>query len=276
MRVFPLTLLVGLLATSLVLAESPSDKKLISTLKKLEVPGASGVSFTDVRDLHPEEDSPGLVLFKAKDSAGRWGWYWWNEGAVKTVLRTGDTSLAGETKPVEFVGGASRSGKFALIEAEANGVRVLVLANGEEDTSRVLLWADGGVKVPGHKKDFILYISPEPVLGSRDIVFGVARVESPHLKDSQTRGDRAICGWFDVNLDDPKALDPTKLVTVADWKSTVPDEPGGQFIKFDRVRLADGEVAFEGSGEGFEGSFRFDPRSKKAVLRSVSAADSDE
>lgn len=276
MRVLPLALVFGLSVLLLVSAERASDEKLRTKLQNSEVPGGDGVKFTDVRDRFFDAETEGRGLFKAKDSAGRWGWYWREGDEIQTIVRTGETLLAGEVKPVEFVGGASRAGDFAVIEAEANGARALVLFDGKRGTSRVILWADGGVPVPGHPKDAILYVSPELSLDERDLVFRVARVESPHLEDSQTRGDRAICGWFDVDLGDPQAFDVANLITVADWTSEVPGYPGRRFTKFDHVAVRDGAVLFAGSGEGFAGMFSFDARADEPLLNTASSSGSHE
>ncbi len=231
-----------------------------------EVPGEPGVRFDYVRGLQTDEST---LVFNARDTAGEWGWYRWDDYAIRSVVRTGETVLPAETVPVTYVGYGNVVGQWVLVQAETNDAKSLALFDGDIGVLRGLLRADGTTPIPGREDDFFRYLSPQNWMDERDVVFRAARADSPHTLTSRKRGDRGIYGWFDVDLSDAAAFDLENLVTVADWETEVPLMPGKVFKDVDSAPVDDGLVAFAASGDDFRGVYAFDSRAATPGLTMV-------
>ncbi len=234
-----------------------------------EVPGAGGARFTYVRGLQTEGVRTERMVFHSGDTGGEWGWYRWEDDAMRTIVRTGETVLPGESGPVTEVGYGNVRGDFVLVEAETDGVETLALFDSESGMIRSLLRADGTVAMPGQPGATFRYLSPQNWLDGRDVVFRGARVENPHQGSSRARGDRGIYGWFDVGLGNPAAFDPAELVRIADWSTEVPLMPDANFTDLDSAPVDEGLVGFAGSGAGFRGVYFYDARAPEPELRVI-------
>ncbi len=66
---------------------------------------------TYVRSVQTEGDRTERMVFHATDDRNGLGWYRWEDGAIRTVVRTGETLLPGDSEPVT-----------AMFEGDASGV----------------------------------------------------------------------------------------------------------------------------------------------------------
>ena len=219
------------------------------------IPGTDE-KFTLLRGLQPDERGEDFVFNASGVNPVGCGLYRWSDGKVTTIARHGVTVLPGDDAPLSVVfWGALHAGRILYVADDAARRYLLALHDVKTGAARVLL--RDGDPVPGHPGEAFHYIAHQDWLGADSVVFraGTADEEAASLTHAKLAGRHGLYGWFKVRWDDPAALDPARLVTLADTDTPLPGFGGERFTDFRSAPVRDGLVAFEGSGNRGKGMY---------------------
>jgi hypothetical protein len=217
--------------------------ELVALMRKGDpVPGTASARFSFFRGL--QVDGADFVI-NVTDTEGRRGLYHYSNGKVTTLARTVTTSLPGVDRPLTIVEYGALSHGRVLYTAMAGSENLLVLHDLKTQQARILV--RNGMSIPNQPGLQFHYLSHQNWMDENNIVFRGAA--SDH--NGPMAGSHGIYGWFGINWDKAdKALDPGRLIALADDKTTVPLlGKGARFNDFRSAPVRNGLIGFIAGGE---------------------------
>jgi len=204
-------------------------------------------------------------VFNASSKTG-YGFYYWHDGALRTIAGPG-TTVGGESITLAAYG--CLADDRVLFTAQTANSYLLAQGPLEGGEPRVLVHS--GMPIPGRPGESFQFIALQNWMRGDDLVFRAARAMSPYQADDEAEkkdgknaaGVRGLYGWFGNSPIDPDSYAMKNLRTIADWTTPVPGLPGRKFTQMHSAPVDKGLVPFVGGVADCEGIYLYDACAKQ-------------
>jgi len=238
----------------------PLNRRLteLVTSKVTSLPG-SGATVDFIRGLVTNGTD---FVFNATDSQHGRGLYFWRDGRLRAIARTGDPVAPGSSARFVRIEYGALLGDSVLFSAKADDGGSLLLRDVETGSSRTLVHT--GMPVPGRPEAKFDTIAPVNWIDENDLVFRASAVPPPAGGDGPA-SPLGIYGWFGCGPGYPLR----DLRTIADGATPIPGLDGRRFTNFHSAPVQNGLVAFVGDGRGSKGVYFSDANAKEKAPRVI-------